>query len=90
MDQEDGGTVRRPQAHLVPQIQLSNYEITQNTPEIDPKIRRTNSTTKGRKEATLKKIQSAEMQVGRQTDLGCCSAKKGKRSDQHTGEHKGK
>lgn len=56
-----------------------------NTPEIDLKTKRTNSTTKGREENTSKKVGSMETHSGRETDHGCYGAegaavtKKGKR-----------
>ena len=65
---EDGGRVEGPWTHLIPQIQLGNYQIILNTPEIDQKTGRTNATTTSRKEATLKKVGSAEVQLGRETD----------------------
>ena len=57
-----------PYACLVPQIQLDNYHIILNTPEIDKKIDRANSTTTGREEAASKKVGSVEMWFGRETD----------------------
>jgi len=47
-----------------------------NTPEIDLKTRRTNSTTKGREEDTTKKVGSMETHFGRETDHGCCSGER--------------
>ena len=64
-----------------------------NTPEIDLKTDRTNSTTKGREEATVKKGGSAEMQFNGETDPGYCVregatvTEKGKRGA-HRGTHK--
>ena len=37
------------------------------------KTGRTNSTTKGREEAALKKVRSAEIWFGKETDSGYCS-----------------
>lgn len=47
--------------------QLSNHP---KSPEIDVKTGRTNST--GREETTLKEAGSAETQLGREMDCGCC------------------
>lgn len=68
---EDGGGVGGPQAHLVPGIQLDNCQIILNAPEIDLKTHKTNSTTKGRKDATAEKAGSVELCFGR--DGGCDS-----------------
>ena len=43
---------------LCPMNKLDNYQIILNTPEIDLKTGRTNFTTKGREEATSKKVGS--------------------------------
>ena len=69
---EDGDGVGGLEACLILQIQLDNYEIILNTLEIDLKTGRTNSTTKGREEATLKKVGSVEMQFRREMDHGFC------------------
>lgn len=47
---EDGGGVEGPQDYLTPRIQLDNYHICLNTPEINLKTDRINSTTKGREQ----------------------------------------
>lgn len=47
------------------------YQIILNTPEVDLKTGRINSTTIGR-EVTLKKLGSTEMQFERETDHGHC------------------
>ena len=70
---EDGDGVGGLEACLILQIQLDNYEIILNTLEIDLKTGRTNSTTKGREEATLKKVGSAETEFEKETDCGHCS-----------------
>ena len=51
---------------------LINHQISLNTPEINLKTDRTNSTTKGREETTLKKVGSVEMWAGGETDFGGC------------------
>lgn len=62
---EDGSTIGRPEACLVPQIQLDKHQIILNTPAIDMKTDITNFTTKGKtKKVTLEKVGSAEMQIG--------------------------
>ena len=68
--QEDGVGVGAPWTLLVPQMQVGNYQVILNTPEIDLKTGRTNSMTKGSKGATMKKVGSEEMQFGRETDHG--------------------
>ena len=57
-------------SHEYNQIQLDNYKVILSTAKIDLKTGRTNSTTKGREEATLKKVGRVEMQFGREIDLG--------------------
>ena len=52
---EDGG-VGGPSAHCVPRTQLDNIHNSLKNPENDLKTGRTNSTTKGREEATQKKV----------------------------------
>ena len=52
------------QAGLIPQIQLDNYQTILSTPEVDLKIGRTKSTTKDRKEATLKKEKEQRCGLG--------------------------
>lgn len=44
---------------------VDNYQIILKTPEIDLKTIRTNSTTKGREEAILKKVGSTETEFGK-------------------------
>lgn len=56
-------------------MQLDNYQIIPNTPELDLKTGRTTSTTKGREEAISKKVESIERQFERQMDHGHCSGK---------------
>lgn len=65
---EDSSGVGVLKAHLVPQIQPDNYQIILNTPENDLKTGRAHYTTKGRKEATSKKVKSAEMWLGSEMD----------------------
>ena len=64
------GGVERPYAHLIPWIQLNNIRISINNPENDLKTGRTNSTTKGREEATLKKVERVKMWSGSERDHG--------------------
>ena len=71
--------------------QLDNYQIILNTPEVDLKTDRTNSTTKGREEATSKNVGSALTCFRRKMYPGCCRGQgamvtEGKR-EEHTGEH---
>ena len=49
---------------------IENYQIILNTQEIDLKTDRTNSTTKGREEATLRKRGNAEMWLGEKWIMG--------------------
>lgn len=49
------GRVGGPQTCLVPRTQLGNYQIIPNTSEIGLKTDRTNCTTKGQEEATVKR-----------------------------------
>ena len=49
---KDGERVGGPWACFVLQIQLDDYQLILHTPEINLKTGRTNSTTKGREEAT--------------------------------------
>ena len=57
-----------------------------NISEINLKTDRTNSTTKGKEEATLKKVRSAETEFRGESDHSCCGregavvAEKGKRN----------
>ena len=60
-----------PRPHLVPQTQLDNYQIIVNMPEIKLKTDGTNSTTKGREEATWKKVGSVEMWFGEEMYHAC-------------------
>lgn len=64
--EEDGCKVGGPWAHLIPRIQLDNYQTILNTPEIDLKTGRKNSKNKGREVAASKKVESMEIQSGRQ------------------------
>ena len=69
-----------------------NYQIILNIPEINLKIDRTNHITKGREEATSKKVGSIETQSGgewiRVTVVGrSCSYGAGKERDWYTGQH---
>lgn len=50
---EDTSGVGGPKPHLIPQIQLDNYQIVQNTPEMDLNSGRRNSPDKGKEEVTL-------------------------------------
>lgn len=68
---------RRILGYLDPGIQLENYHIILNNPEIDLKIGRTNPTTKGKEEDTLKKVGSKDMWLQRETDCSCCSGEGG-------------
>lgn len=43
-----------------------------DTPEIKLKTGRTNHTTKGRGEATMKKVESVKGWFGREMDVSCC------------------
>lgn len=56
---EDGSRIEGPQADLIAWIQLDNYVIIQNTPKIDLKT--------GRKETTPKKVGSMEVWLVRET-----------------------
>ena len=51
-----------------PRVQLDNYQIILNTPEINLKTVRTNSTARDREETTSKNVGSAEIEFGRETD----------------------
>ena len=51
-----------PQAHLLPRIQLGKYHIIINTPETDLKTGKTSSITKGRQEASPKKVANKDIQ----------------------------
>ena len=72
-EENNGG--RRPEAALVPQIQLGNYQIILNTPEINLNVGETNSTTKDRQEGTSKKAGSVEMRLMGETNHKCCRGK---------------
>lgn len=61
---------------LIPQIQVNNYEIILNNPEIDSKTSRANSRTEGREEATLKKAGSVGTWLERE---GAATMEKGER-----------
>ena len=84
---------RRTPSLLRPWIQLDNHQITLNTPEISLKTGRTNSTTKGREQATSKKVGSVAAWLRRQVDHGCYGGEgaavveKGQETDQLTGQH---
>lgn len=52
-------------------LPMNNYQIIINTPDIDLKTERTNSTAKGREEDTLEKLGNEELWFGRETDHGC-------------------
>lgn len=77
-------------------MQAVNYQIILNVPEIDLKTGRTNSATKSREEATLKKVRSMDTQLGREMDYGHCGreralvSEKGKRQTSIQGSSKGK
>ena len=71
--EQGGGGVGGLQVHLAPQTQLDNYQIILNTPEINMKTDRTNSTTTGSgEEATSKKVGSMNTPFGGETDHECC------------------
>lgn len=55
---------RRTPAHLTPWAQLGNRNISTNNPENNPESGRTNSTTKGKEEATSNWAGRVEMQWG--------------------------
>lgn len=58
--------------HLIPRIQLDNYQLILNNLEIDLMTGRTNSITKDRREFTSKTVGNADIQFGREIDHGCC------------------
>lgn len=55
---------------LVPWIQVHNTPLSVSNLENDPKIRRTNSTTKGRQEAIMKKVGRVMTWSESETDHG--------------------
>ena len=67
---EDSSRVGAPQACFIPWIQLDNYQVIPNTPEINLKTGKTNFTTNSRGETTSKKVENAEMQLRRETNHG--------------------
>lgn len=56
----------------LPKTQLDNYPINLNTPEIYLKIERTNSTMRGREEATWMKIRDTQRWFGGEKIHSCC------------------
>ena len=73
--EKDGSRVKGPETHLIPRRQLEKYHIILNTPEINLKVGRENSKTKGREEATLKMVGSAETWSMEETDPDCYGGK---------------
>lgn len=57
---------------LIPWTQLDNYQIILNTPEINLSAGRTNFPTKGREEATSKKVRIVDTEFGKETEHDCC------------------
>ena len=51
--------------------QLDHYQIILNTQEINLRTDRTNSTTRGREEATLREVRNVDIWSGRERDLEC-------------------